>query len=276
MSNGADKDYKFGNKNNWRRWQWNRIVERLKDIVLPRNAVVLFLCGEDALDIPIALSRGFRRENLFAIENNDDVAAALRANGILTIRGSLIDVLTAWNPNLKIDVIIADFCGPFALNKLALASQLVTYTFLKDTVVSINLMRGRDPLVMNYLANDIPGCIPGHRFDGFINYTISYMVNAAKKITGKDMSSHYYDDLKLLDWISSTSNMCVRRYKNDKSLTFDCGIFNNRFPALWESVGGPLSRWDKCHVSKKVSSAVLQVRAIKAVRTRRINDFASN
>ena len=37
------ESYKFGNKNNWRRWQWNKIMERLNKP--PKDAVVVYLIG---------------------------------------------------------------------------------------------------------------------------------------------------------------------------------------------------------------------------------------
>jgi hypothetical protein len=75
-------NYKFGTKANWRRWQWNRIVERLA--VPVRDAVVVYLAGPEDLDRPVALSKGFRPDNLIAVDRDGDVVKQLRMNGTLS------------------------------------------------------------------------------------------------------------------------------------------------------------------------------------------------
>lgn len=137
-------NYKFGNKNNWRRWVWNRIIERLT--VPTKDAVVLYLAGEDNIDREIALSHGFKPDNLIAIEKDKTIVNHLRRNGQLCVQGDIIDILRAWPHNKLISVIIADFCC--GLEKRIM--EYFTTAFLQSphtrtSIFAINLLRGRDP-----------------------------------------------------------------------------------------------------------------------------------
>lgn len=133
-------NYNFSQKRAWRRWAWNRILERTEK---PRDAIVLFLAGENAHDIDVAVDRGFRRENMIAVENDKDVAESLRAKKILTIQGNLSSVL--WSLKTKpIDVVMADMCCGFVEESASVARALSVNPVFYSSTICANLLRGRD------------------------------------------------------------------------------------------------------------------------------------
>lgn len=138
--------YKFGNKNNWRRWQWNQISKRLT--IPPKNAIVLYLAGKEDLDRRIAIEHGFMPCNLIAVDESADVINILRKDSKLCIHGNLSTVIEAFNDSgVKIDVLVADFCCGLTKNMqpfLELLASNFKNSFNKKAVISINTMRGRD------------------------------------------------------------------------------------------------------------------------------------
>lgn len=147
--------YKYGPKNNWRRWQWNRISER---ITIPTiDAIVLYLAGKDDLDRAIAVEHGFSPSNLIAIDREEEVVKHLRGKGALCLKGDFLTVVRAcWFSKMRPNVLIADFCGGLSedISMVTTMSLFDVYQGLlaDDAVISINMMRGRDKgfLMDNY------------------------------------------------------------------------------------------------------------------------------
>lgn len=143
MSMGReDFDYKFGNKNNWRRWAWNRVMERLQ--VPNEDATVLYLAGRDNLDGEICLSHGFRQENMLAVEAESESLSELRQNGVLAIDGDLFDVCRSWRSDGNVHVVWADLCGGLSRRVLDECMKISLLRHLGDTVFMFNMLRGRD------------------------------------------------------------------------------------------------------------------------------------
>ena len=146
MNNGANKDYDFSHKNHWRRWAWNQIKSRIS--VKPSEAIVLYLAGKENLDLEIALSKKFKKENLIAIERDKNTISFLRKNKVNVVSGDFNDVLLGWGEQPKIDVIIADFCGDIYLSNDKSNSLLRAIFYCKGvkdfkTVFVANFQRGR-------------------------------------------------------------------------------------------------------------------------------------
>jgi len=101
--------YKFGNKNNWRRWVWNRISERYRK---PKSeAIIVYLAGTEDLDRKIALEHGFKPYNMIAVDRDINVVEALRTKGALAIQGDLFEVLKGFSgTQCRINILIADIC----------------------------------------------------------------------------------------------------------------------------------------------------------------------
>lgn len=135
--------YTAGQKKNWRRWQWNRIIERLA--VPVRDAVVLYLVGPEDVDREVAVAKGFRPENLIAVDIASRNIQRVRAGGGLGICADLNDVIASWPQDWSLDAVVADFCGGFNQAAFRLLDALRFRGASHQTVVSVNLLRGRDP-----------------------------------------------------------------------------------------------------------------------------------
>lgn len=129
-------------KRDWRGWQWNRIAERLA--VPVENATVLYLCGPDDIDREKAVARGFRNENLIAIDIVRANIVRARNAGGFGIAHDFLDVLWAWPDEWPIDVIVADWCSGFTGGALTFLQALFFSPASANAVVAVNLMRGRD------------------------------------------------------------------------------------------------------------------------------------
>lgn len=166
MSSTGLRSYLNGTKNNWRRWQWNRICDRLKvSGVDPRDAGVLYLAGPDDEDRRVAKERGFRHENLVAVERDEGNAAALRSRGVLTFHGELSDAVE--HPPLdRLDVVIADLCGGLsALTADLYASLCGLRPRGQVTIVAVNMLRGRD----GEFGSEFAASFGKHRGKAFVN-----------------------------------------------------------------------------------------------------------
>ena len=120
-------NYDFSQKRHWRRTVWNGIRERLEKPV--REALVLYLAAEQDEDREIALQKGFREENLIAVDRRLHVVDSLRAQRRLALHGDVIDVASNWNPAVEVDAVALDFCCGLSLDislklpRLTLAPQ---------------------------------------------------------------------------------------------------------------------------------------------------------
>lgn len=134
--------YKFGTKNNWRKWAWNRIVERLD--VPAKDAVVLYLGGPENIDAVEAMRRGFRRENMHQIEKSTHVTEGIRNSGGLCINGDFFDVVKAWPHWRRVDVVFGDFCNGLSKRNLDAITTLPLFPQVRSAVFAFNMLRGRD------------------------------------------------------------------------------------------------------------------------------------
>jgi hypothetical protein len=140
-------NYDNGRKNNWRKQCWNLIVNHLKRAgIQPKDALVLYLPGTTNLDEGVALQKGFRRENLIAVERDKKVAHFIRKKlKVNCIQGDLIDVLMSWPlDSPKVDVVVADFqCGMLPVVEDTLRAYLCSPQ-ITHSVLCVNALRGRD------------------------------------------------------------------------------------------------------------------------------------
>ena len=142
-NNGATKDYKFGNKNNWRRQCWNEIIRRLEKPT--KSAVVLYLPGPDDLDRKIATEKGFSPENLIAVDLCKKNIDRIKNKGCIGINANLTSVIYNLPKNLAVDVVFGDFCS--GITNRSDLRDLIISLFMPNTRTSIccfNFMRGRD------------------------------------------------------------------------------------------------------------------------------------
>lgn len=148
---GDKQNYDFSAKRHWRRWAWNRIAERLT--VPPREALVAYLPGPEDEDRPIALSKGFRADNLIAVDRALANVEAVRGEGNLAICGDAYDVIGVMLHKRRIDVIFLDLCCGYSFKLMNGLASLLTSQNLAGSTVAVNLMRGRDAGVSKLNTN---------------------------------------------------------------------------------------------------------------------------
>lgn len=229
MSNGAEKDYDFGPKRHWRRWLWNRIAERLH--VPARDAVVLYLAGAEDHDREEALRRGFRAENLIAIERDDDVLSNLRERKVLAIEGNASDVVESWNPSRRVHLLLADFCGGVSKETLSTIDSAIYNPAFHEAVIAANFLRGRDAI--DKLWDFMPELKE-------INHRGVLFCNAALKSIYMEMV-HPNDSIgtaekealaDTLIHLSRASQMSYKSITNEVTQVFDSVVFRNPFYAI--------------------------------------------
>jgi len=145
---GKTKNYKFGNKNNWRRTVWNIAA---KHIPKKKNAICLYVGDEKDLDRPVAIKKGFYSNNLILVNNDKKVVDKIRRQKKLAITGDVQDILSSWNSETKISFANLDVCcGIEKSIFIDVFNCLFLPVVARPGVVCFNLQRGRD----NY-SNDI-------------------------------------------------------------------------------------------------------------------------
>jgi hypothetical protein len=232
--------YKFGNKNNWRRRQWNLIRDRIS--VSPKDAVVLYLAGPEDLDREVAISKGFRDSNLIAVERNKRTAAGLRKKGILTLNCDIIDAIYSYNRDKKIDVLVADLtCGLEHKIWFAVAMSWLLPQMSK-AVYSLNMQRGREN---RFAAVDAMRKISkqegSHELFGmhralmlYRAYLETYIYSGFQSFEIDDSGMHFYDIDNLLYLEAFYYTKLITNpsepisYKSDKgNLVFDSIVFKS-------------------------------------------------
>jgi hypothetical protein len=142
MNAGESKQYKFGQKNNWRRWVWNRIVDRLQ--VPPNQAVGLYLAGADDLDWQEARRRGFKRDNMIAIDRSPAVVDQLRGSGCLAVKADFLSALRSVSGDRRVDFVYGDFCCDLEDPMVkSIYDLFIMARHLKGAVYAFNFQRGR-------------------------------------------------------------------------------------------------------------------------------------
>lgn len=203
MNNVGRDNYKFGDKNIWRRWAWNRICYRSNK--KPNNLIGLYLIGNDD-DFKVALNKGFNRYNIFGIDINKEKVDLHRKIGGIGINISLSDAIFNWDESLKLDFVNADFCC--GLNKqlrIFLIALRDSYAVDKNSMIVLNMLRGREGGFNNKSTHlefyreifkakgqKIIGDIEKHR--GIQAIELVYLLTFYTKIHNKDYNLDEYEE----------------------------------------------------------------------------------
>ena len=275
-------NYKTGRKNNWRRTVWNEIARR----VLSRwNAIVLYLAGEQDLDRPVALSKGFKANNMIAVDLRKEVVDKLRREGKLAIHGSLHAVVAT----LEADVILADMCCGLREPVISLMLTTLFYGRTKPgAVIVFNIQRGREinqtaevlHLMQNKIKNfaikvNLSPNIYKHR--GLV--LLSYMLDWARGSWREDLHDEEAIDISMNIFLKKL-NPFFLSYKSDAcNVFFDTLIVSNPFPShpatrkellsgYWKDEGKSyrygVQPWE-------IKEILPKVQALKAIQTMRKN-----
>jgi len=141
-------NYSFPAKQRWREQAWLEVLSRVERRQYGSNiaeCTVLYLAGWDNCDLPTATALGVNPARMIAIEAYGGTSKHLRASGQLCVHGELNAVLRNWPHHRKVDVVYADLCAGFELDKARdlLLSIGTSLAFIKS-VILVNLQRGRD------------------------------------------------------------------------------------------------------------------------------------
>lgn len=142
-SDGASKDYKFGQKNNWRRAVWNDVLSRTKG--REKRECILYLAGPQDLDRTVAMSKGVPGVNLVAIDRAGANVTRARKSGGVAIQGDIHDVLWNWPESRPVCAVLLDFCCGLEVSAAFAMEAVMTRPSMRGVVMMANFMRGRDP-----------------------------------------------------------------------------------------------------------------------------------
>jgi len=193
VKENSAKNYSFGQKNNWRRWAWNQIRERLmRRFGSVKDAYGFYMpSGGEDLDRIEAERKGFDPRKLIAVNDDPEVIASVRRSGVIAVPGDVDDVLRAWNgPAVRFAVL--DFCGGMSdkTTNAAYAAWQIPRREVGAALV-VNLLRGREPKGQRFkqwraeLESAIPnaGGTLKHRGNAFCISVMRILVDAIVTIT---------------------------------------------------------------------------------------------
>ena len=138
---GATKDYRFGPKNNWRRAVWNEVLRRTDG--REKTHPILYLAGPQDLDRAVAIDKGVPTQNMIAVDLDQGNVDRVRSAGLPSIRGEILDVLWAWPNDRPVSAVMFDFCSGLTRDVAGVYDVFMRKP-LRNAVVSVNFMRGRD------------------------------------------------------------------------------------------------------------------------------------
>ena len=144
MAGGSEKDYKFGQKNHWRRTLWNEVLRRTGG--REKSEVLIYMPGSQDLDRTVAVQKNVPSRNLIGIDRDFKNVSLIRSNGGYCIHGEVHKVLQAWPSDVRVCALMLDF-----------NSGLVSCDWIRDLIyllafrrpfgtatLACNFQRGRD------------------------------------------------------------------------------------------------------------------------------------
>lgn len=150
MSAGDSQDYKFGTKNHWRRTMWNAVVQKMAEN--RRGCPVLYLAGPDDLDREVAISKGIANQNLIAIDRSDVNVSSVRKSKCPAINADVFQVLANWPESRFVSAVVLDLCCGLDRDDLGDTMNAFCRVPFQNSVIAVNLMRGRDGASNNMRA----------------------------------------------------------------------------------------------------------------------------
>lgn len=221
MGNGANFNYDFGPKRQWRRTTWNSIRDRLPTIgVRVKDAVVLYLAGEHDLDREIAISKGFKDRNLIAVDRDRKIVSSLRSGGALAVCGSLEHVVQHWSG--QVNVVIADMCCGFTESPITIAVHMIVNPSFETCLSVFNLMKGREKWTSG--AGDFAK--GRHRGEAIANMAYGFVRTKINDLP-EDVAKNVF--MSVIDEMEKKENGFIRgySYKSTSGQVFDSAIFRN-------------------------------------------------
>ncbi len=166
---GPIEGYDFEEKKRYREKIWGCFARKLN----PKTAVVMFMPSKEGLEIPIALSLGFKEENLVAVDDCPAVIAASKwRKEYPKIRFYGNDIARAGErmreEGVGLDAANLDLCSN--LNKKVI-DQVFGFIhsgcLYGDALIALTMMRGREQTSVNLLADLY---IEAKKFGNFMDF----------------------------------------------------------------------------------------------------------
>jgi hypothetical protein len=112
----------------------------------PGKISVLYLADKNDLDRSVALSKGFKNENLIAVNWNEEICRSIRASGNPAICGDLSAIVYAWDYTIHppLGVIVADLMCGLNARAMEFLGACLSLSLPLWPCISVNLLRGRD------------------------------------------------------------------------------------------------------------------------------------
>lgn len=201
-----------------------------------KDAVCMFLAGEETLDAKEAVHSGFSKHNLVAVDLSSKAVLSARNKGILAIKADIIDTILCWgSPN--IDVLALDFTHGVTrdlYNKIV--SIIYSGSLSNFATIYINLQRGRDIIRRGH-----SGWIERNRY-------VASLVGRAYQIAHEIHDFKNFSDMLSLKAIEYRDTVCM------DGLVFDY------IPVCTGIKPKPVDQ-----------SVIYKTRAAKALRTQKLN-----
>lgn len=275
MGDGAFKEYKFGQKNNWRRAIWNEVLTRTCNA--HKVSPVLYLAGPEDLDRPIALAKGVPQQNLIAIDKSRHNIHRVKSLGVPAIQADAVDVMRAWPRDRPIAAVLMDFCHGLEQQAFRMMDALQRKPF-QTAIVMANFQRGRDQSTgdlrrvaatsADYITRRCPPKLGGDLAVSEKNraaiFYCTQCIGIADKVSGTIFGDER-DIPRACDAITEVQKPSFFSYRSGP-LVFDSVVFEN---VNWLSWPG----WDHVDVDAmlgKDKKVAARVSAMIAVRTRRM------
>lgn len=224
MKTGSTRNYTFQAKNEYRGWVWNQMAARLKGI---EDATIFYLVGPAPHDYEVAIKKNFQRKNIIGIDLSSDNIKKLRMAGGI---GVCTDLITAiMNYNGRIDGVIADFCCGFERSVISFLHTISACpTMHAKTVISVNVMRGRDYNGYSSVGPECREFLFGNarkRNKWVYEYYITLVCGAYK-----------YVNFKFEKFVKAGLNPKYHSYLSDSGQYFDSVTFNRVIGVNGESI----------------------------------------
>jgi hypothetical protein len=150
--------YDFPAKDKYRWLVWGAFAEYLDNVSM---AKIVFFPGKKGLEIPIALSLGFREENLIAVDNSAALLASAKWRSkypLVRIYGNELSraVERMKADGVSVNAANLDFCNALSDESIGQFLSFIHGGVLKwGGVVSVTMLRGRDSAGILALARKI-------------------------------------------------------------------------------------------------------------------------
>lgn len=138
---GETRNYKSGQKNNWRRTIWNEVLSRTNG--REKTELILYLAGPQDLDRQIAVEKGVPTQNMVAIDFSSENVDRIRQQKVPALSADIHEVLKSWPASRPVCAVLLDFCSGLTTEGLDVYDVFEREP-LRKAVVMVNFMRGRD------------------------------------------------------------------------------------------------------------------------------------